>query len=124
MPFNRYKPISKETFRCDRFCGQCCKYLIVDLTRDDIQKIRQLGYQDEDFLTTEIVGPDRGKPILKKTSNGCVFLEKDKDGMYSCKIHSAKPEICRKYPFIGIKIEDCRPTQWPEYKAFNVRMKI
>ena len=53
--------ISKETFECNRYCGECCKKLIVRVTKGDIERIRKLGYEDEDFVDRDLVYRNRPK---------------------------------------------------------------
>lgn len=121
---NRYNPFNVSKFKCDRFCGDCCKRLIVNLTKEDIKKIRQVGYKDEDFLIKEMIGTDKGKPVLLRNKNWCVFLERKKDKKYYCKINAVKPEICSRYPFNFPKLEDCRPSRWMDYKKFLNRRTL
>lgn len=76
------------------------------LSQRDIDEISRLGYSgffefDEDIMS----------PVLKRSGIGCVFFREDKrDGSSSCLIYDARPEVCRKYPFMGADaVEDCRP---------------
>jgi Fe-S-cluster containining protein len=102
--------ILKEDFECDRHCGQCCKKFIIRVNREEVEKIRKLGYKDEDFLDRDLSYTH--KFILKLDDNGCVFLKKHKDGRYSCVIYEDRPKICRQYPFFSKnKIESCLPEK-------------
>jgi len=102
---------TKENFKCDRYCGECCKKLLVEISNKDIKSIEKLGYKKDDFIMEDVFNPKR--KFLKKQKNGwCVFLEKEKDGKYTCKIHKDRPKICRDYPFFPgtpKKIKSCLP---------------
>jgi len=99
---------TKESFQCNRYCGECCKKLSVLVSKEDIKNITKLGYKKEDFLDKDLLPIN--KFMLKKDKNGCVFLKKHMDGKYSCSIHKNRPKICRQYPFFGKnKIESCLP---------------
>ena len=102
--------ISKETFECDRYCGQCCKELVIRVNKSDIERIRKLGYEDEDFLERDLVY--RNKFILKRTNDGCIFLKEHKDGRYSCIIYKNRPKTCQHYPFFAKNIiGSCLPNK-------------
>src|SRR3989338_6493312 len=102
---------TKENFKCDRYCGECCKKMLVNVDSKDIKRIERLGYKKNDFVMEDVFDPKR--KFLKKQKNGwCGFLEKDKNGKYSCKIHKNRPKICRDYPFFPgtpKKIKSCLP---------------
>ena len=106
--------LQAETFVCDRRCGECCKKLTVIVTPSDISRIEALGHAKGDFL--KFNGDVReGHLILKHAKNGwCVFLKRDDEGLYSCSIHSDRPDVCRKYPFFGDAVSDCRPKVFGE----------
>ena len=102
--------LSLESFKCDRKCGRCCKEYTVLLSEGDILRITGLGYNHSDFVQYESIGPESGKPLLKKDAKQwCVFLKMDKEGMYSCKIYNHRPDICRRYPFFGKPVDSCLP---------------
>jgi len=99
---------TKESFQCNRYCGECCKKLSVMVSKEDIKNITKLGIKKEDFLDEDLLSIN--KFMLKRDKNGCVFLKKHEDGMYSCTIHNNRPKTCRQYPFFGKnKIESCLP---------------
>jgi len=100
--------LTKSNFKCDRFCGKCCILPTVKLSNKDYSEIKKLGYGDKDFLDNGLIETDA--KILKKTENGCIFLNKDKKGRYSCKIYNHRPKTCRIYPFFDNKaIKSCYP---------------
>ena len=102
---------TRESFQCDRYCGQCCKKLIVRVSKADIERIRKIGYEEQDFLERDLAY--RNKFILKRNKNGCIFLKKSKDGKYSCIIYKDRPKTCEQYPFFGNKnnVGSCLPNK-------------
>jgi Fe-S-cluster containining protein len=82
-------------FNCTR-CGECCKgYGGTYLTPDDIDAIsRFLGINAEELLT-RFTQQSGNRPVIAQKKDGyCVFWDK------LCSIHSVKPEMCRRWPFI------------------------
>ncbi|MEK6833712.1 MAG: YkgJ family cysteine cluster protein [Nanoarchaeota archaeon] len=78
--------LAKRKFKCLR-CGKCCGF-IVNLPKEDIEKIKEAGYKD--FI--------EGKNQLKKVNGYCIFMTLDK-GICSCKLeNSVKPQICKNFP--------------------------
>jgi Fe-S-cluster containining protein len=99
--------LTPETFKCDRTCADCCKYLTVKLDKKDINKIKKAGYDQDFFLKFDNFIES---PVLKLTDKGCIFLIK-KDSYYYCKIYDIRPKVCRDYPFINSNIvESCKPV--------------
>ncbi|MCS4541044.1 MAG: YkgJ family cysteine cluster protein [Euryarchaeota archaeon] len=78
-------------FECTH-CGRCCK-LAVRLTKEDIHRIEMLGYKRKNFVDGFV------HPRMKRLNNACFFLEKMQDGIFYCKIYSARPITCKRYPF-------------------------
>ena len=103
--------ITKEDFECNRYCGRCCKELIIRVNKSEIEKIRKLGYKDEDFLDRDL--RYKHKFILKRNNNMCIFLKRHKDGKYSCIIYNERPKTCRQYPFFNKnkEIKSCFPEK-------------
>ncbi len=74
-------------FEC-RKCGQCCRhYQYVELYDKDIERLVSLGFDPEEFLQV------KGGEAFLKHDGECVFLEGD-----LCRVHEAKPAVCRAYP--------------------------
>lgn len=94
----RLAEIPGQRFDC-RGCTNCCRDLVVHLTRRDIDAI------DRQNWTGKIEGPayvrlGRETVLNHRPDGGCVFLSADG----KCRIHSeygaeAKPLACRLYPF-------------------------
>ena len=86
--FIRGYVLARRKFTCLR-CGRCCR-LTVNLTEEEIKKIKKAGYKD--FFTK--------KNELRKVNGYCVFLTLDK-GITSCKLeNSAKPAISKNFPLL------------------------
>lgn len=107
-------------FECTQ-CGRCCSDpdTIVNLTYSDILRMQEelnynlndflkiIGFYHFDHIPTEkeleqmVIPPiqtERGLAFvgLRKKSNGrCIFLSKKN----KCKIYSARPNLCRTFPF-------------------------
>lgn len=112
--------LAKNTFKCDRYCGKCCKELVVRVDNKEIDKIRKLGHDVNDFLERDLI--DENTFVLKKNKKGCVFLKKNKSGMYTCSIHKDRPKICQKYPFFNKKpIKSCYPEDMYPTSLFSFR---
>ena len=71
-------------------CVECCLETRMPLSRFDIKRILELGYQLEDFALKT-----RKEWRLKNCFGRCVFLLEDR-----CKIYSHRPEGCRIYPLV------------------------
>ncbi|MAH33626.1 hypothetical protein CL615_04520 [archaeon] len=102
--------LTKENFKCSRYCAKCCKDIILRVNSNDIKRIMKTNPNVETFLQKDPL--DANKLILKKENNKCIFLEKKKDGKYACIIYSNRPEICKKYPFFDNQkpIKSCLPN--------------
>ena len=43
---------TKDNFKCNRYCGECCKKLLVGLGKKDIKRIKKIGHTEDDFVMT------------------------------------------------------------------------
>ncbi|MEX2260777.1 MAG: YkgJ family cysteine cluster protein [Bryobacteraceae bacterium] len=77
-------------------CANCCKVATVRLQERDVEKLaRHLGLQPARFLKDyTVVSEDEGL-ILRRTEQGCVFL----DGK-QCLIYDARPQTCTNFPHL------------------------
>ncbi len=99
-------------FACHH-CGHCCTEVVCLPTPwDVIRMVRMEGanpYEFLEFLTAEEitgvedddptwleVGDERYLMALRRTEEGCHFLDKD---TRHCTIYEARPILCRLYPF-------------------------
>lgn len=97
--------LTKNSFKCKR-CAECCKYTIVKLFKEDIERIKKAGYKEDFFVRYD---SHIKSPVLRNEKGSCVFLEKKK-GKYQCKIYDIRPRVCRLYPFVeSDEVEDCKP---------------
>lgn len=115
------KLLTPKNFKCDRFCGECCKKLLVQVDNKESENIKKLGYKD--FLFKD---PFNNRFFLKKDEKGwCIFLDKNKEGKYSCRIHKNRPKICKEYPFFDKKpIKSCLPEVLYPNVFFSFSSKI
>lgn len=75
-------------------CGNCCKVATARISERDVAKLaKYLGLKPAEVIrqyTTE--DPEEGL-ILRRTENGCVFL----DGTL-CSVYDARPHTCQDFP--------------------------
>lgn len=83
-------------------CGLCCT-LLVRLGKEDIFRIRKLGYKEQSFVDKD----SKGAPILKRINGYCRFME-IKEGIASCTIYDSRPKICREYVCIEPGEQECK----------------
>jgi len=96
-----------ESFEC-RQCGCCCRFLDYrnEVTAEDVARWKASGRTDILRWVDEIRlngQPKRYRawiiPGTRKQADTCPFLEKTPEsGRWHCRIHDAKPAICRQYP--------------------------
>lgn len=101
-------------FVCKR-CGKCCGF--VPFTKKEYNNIRKeanelhIGFEKQDMLGKTVYFPKKLfklfnsvneettdediKNIMEKMN--CPFLEKDENGLCSCKIYDKRPEVCRLF---------------------------
>ena len=77
-------------------CANCCRVATTQIDRRDAENLaKHLGMRLADFLADYTVTvPDEGL-ILKRTENGCVFL----DGNL-CSVYEARPGTCSNFPHL------------------------
>ena len=90
-----------KNFTCKR-CGECCNP--PRLYKADIERIKNLGYKEKDFIYTD----NFNNNYLKDKKGWCLFLRKGKTT--SCKIYKARPRICRQYPSELVN-GSCKPVE-------------
>ena len=97
--------LDPKTFKCER-CAECCIKYIVKLNKEDISRIKKLGFSEKEFMEKD---EHISEFVLKKDDNGCVFLLKG-GGLYSCKIYENRPSVCKAYPFLEGDVSSCKPV--------------
>lgn len=94
----------KDKFKC-RNCGYCCTLLVLP-SKAEIERIREAGYKEEDFLETDPLGRKR----MKMRNYYCHFLGLHK-GETFCRIYDIRPKTCRDYPFFKEGTAECMPPK-------------
>jgi len=84
-------------FKCnhDGSCDKvklCCIETEMLLSREDIERIKKLGYSETDFVEEYL-----GFFQLKNIDGHCVFYDPETT---LCKIYNERPQGCRFYPII------------------------
>jgi len=88
---------SPVSFRC-LFCVDCCRGRHVYLTVDDVERISRLGHDPSEFVTLSIEDAAVYPTLsIREWDLGCAFHDPETG---RCRIHEAKPLICRIYPFM------------------------
>ena len=94
----RFKAIAEEveeSIDCTA-CANCCRVATTQISERDAERLsRHLGMKVSEFLrdyTVEL--PDEGR-ILKRSPDGCVFL----DGSV-CSVYEMRPDTCRLFPHL------------------------
>ena len=90
----RNKPIKshlKEGIPCRiHSCIKCCIKTTMALCKDDVERIKKLGYKEKSFLYK------KGSIFMIKNKNGkCFFLKN-----FGCSIYEHRPLGCRLYPLV------------------------
>lgn len=83
-------------------CGLCCS-LTVRLAAEDIQKIKELGHEQE-FFVEHVT---KSQKALKRINGYCRFVI-IKQGIATCTIYENRPKVCRDYVCIPDGMEDCK----------------
>ena len=91
-------------FECRRCATFCCKLGGPKLTKKDIERIEQAGYNTKEFLDSFKGGSEEPPTFLgslKSMEDGsCIFLRFNPEREnYSCVIYDSRPALCRLYPF-------------------------
>ncbi|NQU43836.1 YkgJ family cysteine cluster protein [bacterium] len=92
-----------ENFRCVR-CGRCCTgdgY--VNVSPEECEKISDFLGIPLDELLERYTHKMPGYQHWLKDGEGkdipCIFLDRDKNGLASCRIDPVKPHQCRTFPY-------------------------
>ncbi|UCE54257.1 MAG: YkgJ family cysteine cluster protein [Desulfobacterales bacterium] len=90
-----------DIFTCQK-CGDCCRgYGGTFVADKDIQRISRYLNMDSSQFVAEFCQISGGKPVLTQGDNGyCIFWDR------LCTIHPVKPQMCKKWPFIGSILAD------------------
>jgi len=92
-------------FKCGRCATFCCKLGGPKLTRKDIERVKQAGYDVKHFFEPASKNEFKGLPIMRgslknREDGSCIFLNSDVGkNSYKCSIYDFRPALCRLYPF-------------------------
>ena len=79
-----------------RQCAECCRVTEVALTERDVERLaRFLSISPGEFAGRYATRDEDQALILKRTPNGCVFL----DGS-DCSVYQARPANCERFPHL------------------------
>ena len=94
----RFKAIAQEVeaaIDCTA-CANCCRVATTQLTERDVERIsHNLGMKKQEFLRDYTFKSEQEGLILKRTEQGCVFLEGN-----LCSIYEFRPGTCELFPHL------------------------
>ncbi|MEJ2272487.1 MAG: YkgJ family cysteine cluster protein [Candidatus Bathyarchaeota archaeon] len=102
---NKVDIIQEEfKFRCKKCADLCCKLGGPELTKNDLEKIKNAGHNSKDFFDPKKhINNNLRKTIgsLKTKQDGsCIFLQCNIEiKLIKCRIYDFRPTLCRIYPF-------------------------
>ena len=77
-------------------CANCCRVATTQVTERDVERLAKfIGMRVADFHRDYTVETTDEGRILKRTENGCIFLE-DK----LCGVYEARPQTCELFPHL------------------------
>ena len=91
----------EKVFDCTQ-CGDCCQgFGGTYLSENDIQSICELISVDREEFIAEYCTRSGSRLVLRQRSDGyCIFWDK------LCTIHTVKPAMCRRWPFLRSVLVD------------------
>lgn len=101
-------------FECQR-SGNCCSGApgYVWVTKAEIAAIaRFLGRKDDWLDKAHLRRVGLRYSLTELPGGDCVFLDHDKNGCTTCRIHPVKPTQCRTWPFWDYNLKS--PDTWAE----------
>jgi len=79
-----------------RQCAECCRVTEVQLADRDIERLSKfLRLREKDFLEQYTAEGEDGELILKRSAQGCIFLEGNE-----CTVYEARPANCERFPHL------------------------
>lgn len=96
---------SEALFQCKQ-CGKCCKgYGGTYLNKNDIERISRHINADPAKFVEQFCNLSGKQPLLaQRKDKYCIFWDQ------ICTIHTVKPLMCRKWPFLESILVD--PANW------------
>jgi hypothetical protein len=100
-------PPSPEAFVCQR-CSQCCQGQggIFLAPAEVGPAARLVGLDEEEFVRRHLEPVPGGWEVAAGADGACSLL-----GPRGCRIHQAKPAICRRWPFFSALLADPQAFQ-------------
>ena len=92
-------------FKCKQCAAFCCRLGGPNLTKGDIERIKQAGQKTKSFLEPVQNGKYESTItpygcLRNKKDGSCIFLKFNHERRsYECTIYDARPILCRLYPF-------------------------
>jgi Fe-S-cluster containining protein len=96
-------------FECRQCATFCCKLGGPNLTKKDLDRIANTGYEAREFFIPFTGRSESSSTFLgslrSKENGSCIFLRfnQEKEN-YSCAVYDSRPALCRLYPFDFQKI--------------------
>jgi Fe-S-cluster containining protein len=94
------KPEDTFSFDCLR-CGTCCSHPPSLIPKEGRAAAKRVGMSNEEFFDKYVVLEPNiycgYLAVFDRVGDECIFYSKEK-GKASCKIHGAKPNLCRSKP--------------------------
>ncbi len=96
-------------FKCRKCAIFCCRLGGPKLTKTDIARLNEIGYEENAFLNSTPNSKFKGSLMvgdLKAVKDGsCIFLRLGQMNEFcECSIYNFRPALCRLYPFDFEKI--------------------
>jgi uncharacterized protein len=75
-------------------CANCCRKATAVVAERDVQRLaKYFRITPAQFIKDYTVGCEDEGRVLRKTENGCVFLEGN-----LCSVYDVRPHVCEGYP--------------------------
>jgi Fe-S-cluster containining protein len=83
----------QEQFDCTE-CANCCRKATAVVSGRDVQRLaKYFRISSAQFMKEYTVNSEEEGRVLRRTENGCVFLEGN-----LCSIYDVRPHVCEGYP--------------------------
>jgi uncharacterized protein len=98
VPERRLKAIAQEiedAVDCTA-CANCCRVATTQISERDAERLAKfLGLRPDEFFRDYTVESAEEGRILRRTAEGCVFLEGN-----LCSVYEARPQTCQLFPHL------------------------
>ena len=79
-----------------RQCAECCRVTEAEIYEKDVDKLaKHFSISRKEFLEKYTATGDEGELILRRTKDGCVFLDGN-----DCTIYEVRPKTCEGFPHL------------------------